>query len=73
MKNGKKDSKKTTTKPDYQGAEGQHHATQCMYNCVPKERREEKGQKIFEETMAEISKFDENYKPTHQRCLVNPK
>ena len=40
---------------------------------VPKERREEKGQKIFEEVMAKISKFDENYKPTDQRCSMNPK
>lgn len=42
MKNGGKDSKKTT-KPEYQGAEGQLQATQGMYNWSPKREQRWKG------------------------------
>lgn len=42
MKNGGKDSKKTT-KPEYQGAEGQLQATQGMYNWSPKREQRGKG------------------------------
>ena len=36
---------------------------------VPKDRKEEKKKKILEEVMAKISKFDENYKSTDQKCF----
>lgn len=72
MKNGGKIQRKQQNQSIRELRVNFRQPKECIIG-VPKESKDEKGQKILEEIRAEISKVDESCKSTDQRCSMNPK